>query len=191
MLWRQLIKQTRDGQTRGDRDLDAGEITATTNYTYELGTESNGTKAIYLKMNGTGNAILGQDISCTRLALVQHCSGRFPARRLHFSCRTPARLLHIDGIFTAHGRPHWVAAIRQFFSNMSKSCIGVHGAVPRDKVTTKSRKRFGFVADGRLHGAGGRFCGADGRWRWCFYTRCIVFCILPLYCFDTPAIVFV
>ncbi len=50
-------KQTRDGQTREDRDLDASEITATTSYTYEQVTEPNGAKAIYLKMNGTGNAL--------------------------------------------------------------------------------------------------------------------------------------
>lgn len=50
-------KQTKNGITTEDRDLSDNEITKTTKYTYELKTEPNGTKAIYLKLNGTGNAI--------------------------------------------------------------------------------------------------------------------------------------
>lgn len=50
-------RQSKNGQTTEDRDLDKSEITATTNYTYELKTEANGTKAIYLRLNGTGNAL--------------------------------------------------------------------------------------------------------------------------------------
>ncbi|MES2773226.1 MAG: hypothetical protein V4722_03530 [Bacteroidota bacterium] len=50
-------KQTKNGQTMEDRDLADSEITKTTTYTFTEGTEPNGTKAIYLKMNGTGNAL--------------------------------------------------------------------------------------------------------------------------------------
>ena len=50
-------KRTSNGVTQEDRDMTANEITALTNYTYTVGTEPNGTKAIYLKLNGTGNAL--------------------------------------------------------------------------------------------------------------------------------------
>lgn len=50
-------KQTRNGATLQDRDLAENEITKVTSYTYEWVTEANGTKALYLKMNGTGNAL--------------------------------------------------------------------------------------------------------------------------------------
>ena len=50
-------RQTKNGGTLEDRDLEKNEITKTTSYTYELGTEPNGKKAMYLTMNGTGNAI--------------------------------------------------------------------------------------------------------------------------------------
>ncbi|MBS1752082.1 MAG: hypothetical protein JST63_19450 [Bacteroidetes bacterium] len=50
-------KQTKNGITTEDRDLSENEITKITKYTYELNTESNGTKAIYLKLNGNGNAL--------------------------------------------------------------------------------------------------------------------------------------
>lgn len=50
-------KQTKNGATTENRDLSESEITKTTTYTYELATEANGTKAIYLKLNGTGNAL--------------------------------------------------------------------------------------------------------------------------------------
>lgn len=46
-------KQTKNGQTTENRDLTEKEITKVTQYTYEPGTEPNGTKAIRLKMNGT------------------------------------------------------------------------------------------------------------------------------------------
>lgn len=50
-------KQTKNGQTMENRDLSKNEITQTIVYTYETGNEPNGTPAIYLKMNGTGNAL--------------------------------------------------------------------------------------------------------------------------------------
>ncbi|MBN9381031.1 MAG: hypothetical protein J0H74_09705 [Chitinophagaceae bacterium] len=50
-------KETKNGQTTQERDLKKSELTATTKYTYESGTENNGSKAIYLKLNGTGNAL--------------------------------------------------------------------------------------------------------------------------------------
>lgn len=50
-------KQSRNGVTTENRDLAENEITKTTTYTYELKTESNGTKAVYLKLNGTGNPL--------------------------------------------------------------------------------------------------------------------------------------
>lgn len=50
-------KQTKNGTTTENRDLSESEITKTTMYTYELRTEANGTQALYLKLNGTGNAL--------------------------------------------------------------------------------------------------------------------------------------
>lgn len=50
-------KQTQNGQTKEDRDLEKSEMTIHINYKYELKTEENGTKAIYFKINGTGNAL--------------------------------------------------------------------------------------------------------------------------------------
>lgn len=50
-------KQTRNGTTIENRDLSENEITKTTMYTYELKTELNGTKAVYLKLNGTGSPL--------------------------------------------------------------------------------------------------------------------------------------
>jgi hypothetical protein len=49
-------QQTRNGTVTENRDLREDEITKKTIYHYELKTEPNGTPAIYLKMNGTGNA---------------------------------------------------------------------------------------------------------------------------------------
>ncbi|MBX3252770.1 MAG: hypothetical protein KF862_01415 [Chitinophagaceae bacterium] len=50
-------KQTKNGVTTENRDLSGNEITQTTKYTYDPQTTSNGTKTIYLKLNGTGNAL--------------------------------------------------------------------------------------------------------------------------------------
>ncbi len=50
-------KKTKNGQNIEERDLNKNELTLTVNYTYEVKTESNGTKAIYLKLNNTGNAL--------------------------------------------------------------------------------------------------------------------------------------
>lgn len=50
-------KQTKNGSTTEDRDLAENEITKITKYTYELVTENNGTRAMYLKLNGNGNAL--------------------------------------------------------------------------------------------------------------------------------------
>jgi len=50
-------KRTKNGRTEEDRDLQQSEITATTNYTYTTGTEASGTKAIYLKLNGTSDPL--------------------------------------------------------------------------------------------------------------------------------------
>lgn len=50
-------KKTQNGKTIEDRDLQKNELTVTTRYTYTTGTENNGTKAIYLKLNGTSEAI--------------------------------------------------------------------------------------------------------------------------------------
>lgn len=50
-------KQTKNGQKVEERDLNKNEITALSNYTYQTGVEGNETKAIYLKLNGTGNAL--------------------------------------------------------------------------------------------------------------------------------------
>lgn len=50
-------KRTKNGQTIEERDLDQSEITALTRYTYELKTENNGTKAIYLKINNSESAL--------------------------------------------------------------------------------------------------------------------------------------
>ncbi len=59
-------KQTRNGATTENRDLSENEITKTTRYTYELRTEPNGTQAVYLRMNGTGNALPFLQISGTQ-----------------------------------------------------------------------------------------------------------------------------
>lgn len=50
-------KQTRNGATIENRDLAESEITKTTTYNYELATEINGAKAIYLTLNGTGTVL--------------------------------------------------------------------------------------------------------------------------------------
>ncbi len=50
-------KQTKNGQIIEDRDLNTNEITKLSNYTYETGTEANGTKALHLKMQGTNSAL--------------------------------------------------------------------------------------------------------------------------------------
>lgn len=50
-------KETTNGRTIQERDLEKSELTATSKYTYESGTENNGSKAIYLKLNGAGNAL--------------------------------------------------------------------------------------------------------------------------------------
>ena len=50
-------KRMQNGQLQEERDLAKSELTATTNYSYTSGTESNGVKAIYLKLNGTGNMV--------------------------------------------------------------------------------------------------------------------------------------
>ncbi len=50
-------KRTENGKTKEDRDLGKSEMTVTTRYTYTVGTDNNGTKALYLKLNGTGDAI--------------------------------------------------------------------------------------------------------------------------------------
>lgn len=50
-------KQTKNGSIIENRALSENEITRTTMYTYELRVEPNGTKSVYLKMNGSGNAL--------------------------------------------------------------------------------------------------------------------------------------
>lgn len=50
-------KQTKNGQTLQDRDLDETEITKNTTYSYERGVTPNGTRSVHLKINGTGNAL--------------------------------------------------------------------------------------------------------------------------------------
>lgn len=50
-------KRTENGKTLENRDLKKSEMTVDTRYTFTAGTENNGTKAIYLKLNGTGNPI--------------------------------------------------------------------------------------------------------------------------------------
>ena len=50
-------KRTRAGVTEEDRFLNPNEITATTTYTYTTGAEPNGTKAVYLMLNGTGSPL--------------------------------------------------------------------------------------------------------------------------------------
>jgi len=50
-------KKTQNGQTLEERDLEKSELTITSRYTYGSGTENNGSKAIFLKLNGTGNAL--------------------------------------------------------------------------------------------------------------------------------------
>lgn len=50
-------KRTQNGRTVEERDLKKSEMTVTSSYTYVIGTEPNGTKAIYLKLNGNGEAL--------------------------------------------------------------------------------------------------------------------------------------
>lgn len=50
-------KQTKNGAITENRNLSENEVTKTTIYTYDLRTEPNATQAIYLKLNGTGNAL--------------------------------------------------------------------------------------------------------------------------------------
>lgn len=50
-------KRTKNGQTVEERDLAKSELTEISRYSYELKTENNGTKAIYLKLNNSGNAL--------------------------------------------------------------------------------------------------------------------------------------
>lgn len=50
-------KRTKNGQKIEERDLAKSELTALTRYSYELKTENNGTKAIYLKLNNSDNAL--------------------------------------------------------------------------------------------------------------------------------------
>lgn len=53
-------KQTKNGVTTEDRELAESEITKVSKYTYELKTETNGVKAVYLRLNGEGNALAFQ-----------------------------------------------------------------------------------------------------------------------------------
>jgi hypothetical protein len=46
-------KRTRNGQTLEERDLDKSETNGATRYTYTLGTEPSGTKALYLTLENT------------------------------------------------------------------------------------------------------------------------------------------
>lgn len=50
-------KRTKNGQTVEERDLAKSELSGITHYSYELRTENNGTKAIYLKLNNSENAL--------------------------------------------------------------------------------------------------------------------------------------
>lgn len=50
-------KQTQNGQTKEDRDLNQDEITRLTNYTYEYGTAASGDPVLYLTMEGTSGPL--------------------------------------------------------------------------------------------------------------------------------------
>lgn len=50
-------KRTENGQTVEERDLTKSELSAATTYDYSTGTEASGTKAIYLTLGGTTEAI--------------------------------------------------------------------------------------------------------------------------------------
>jgi hypothetical protein len=50
-------KRTKNGQTVEERDLRPDELTILSQYTFDPRTEPNGTKAIYLKLNGTGTEL--------------------------------------------------------------------------------------------------------------------------------------
>jgi hypothetical protein len=53
-------KQTRNGVTIEQRDLREDEMTKVTKYGYELRTEVNGVKVVYLKLNGEGEPLVFQ-----------------------------------------------------------------------------------------------------------------------------------
>jgi hypothetical protein len=46
-------KRTQNGHTVEERDLDESEVNGATRYTYTLGTEPSGTKALYLTLENT------------------------------------------------------------------------------------------------------------------------------------------
>lgn len=50
-------KRTENGQTAEERDLSQSELNTINTYDYTTGTEPNGTKAIYLTLGGTDDAI--------------------------------------------------------------------------------------------------------------------------------------
>lgn len=50
-------KRTQNGRTVEERDMQKSEMTLKTQYTYTTGNEANGTKAIYLKLNGNGEPL--------------------------------------------------------------------------------------------------------------------------------------
>ncbi len=50
-------KRTRSGQTLEERDLAKSELRGATTYNYTIGTEPNGTKAIYLIIQGDNNPL--------------------------------------------------------------------------------------------------------------------------------------
>jgi hypothetical protein len=50
-------KRTRSGQVVEERELSKNEMTGSTVYSFVTGTEPNGTKAIYLKLQGTANPL--------------------------------------------------------------------------------------------------------------------------------------
>ena len=50
-------KRTRSGQTLEERDLAKNELSNPTTYSYTIGTEPNGTKAIYLTIQGTNRSL--------------------------------------------------------------------------------------------------------------------------------------
>lgn len=49
--------RSKNGIAEENRDLNQNEMTLQSTYTYTLGTEPNGTKALYLKLNGSGSAL--------------------------------------------------------------------------------------------------------------------------------------
>lgn len=50
-------KRTNGGRTVEDRDMLKSELNGTTSYTFTTGTEANGTKAVYLTLQGTTNPL--------------------------------------------------------------------------------------------------------------------------------------